>query len=171
MDTKQQADTAPAAHAPQEDDRKGKGMPYGIMDILMTMTLISLAAAIAAPRFSKAAAESRLLEMIDALYVVRSHIEQYRLENDGLLPGQSASGAAVSVDDFKGALTMKRGKAFKNRVRAVPANPFMSGERADDITCVNGVELLPTGEEGTGWWFNAATGQFRACDSRFHSVY
>jgi hypothetical protein len=109
--------------------------------------------------------------MVEGLHTVRSRIECYRIEHDGLLPGQTMPAAGVSADTFISSMTRKDGEGRGAWLRAVPANPFVTGDTADDVTCVNAVDALPTGEEGTGWWFNAATGQFRACDSRFHSVY
>ncbi len=146
-------------------------MRYSIMDILMTMALVTLIAASSAPRFSKAAAENRLSAMVDALHTVRCQIEIYRLEHGGLLPGQDDSEAGVSADAFVKCMTKKDTAGRGPLLKAIPANPFFHGDAADDVTCVNAMDAMPTGEEGTGWWFNAATGHFRACDSRFHSVY
>lgn len=154
----------------REEGQKDQRMRYGIMDILMTMALVVLVAATAGPRFSKAAAENRLAEMVDILHAVRSNIECHRLANGGLLPGQKAPGADVSADAFLRTMTARRESGYV-RLNGFPANPFVSGDAAAAVTCVNSIDALPTGDEGTGWWFNSATGQFRACDSRFHSVY
>lgn len=140
------------------------------MDILMTVMVVALITATAGPRLSKAAAESQLSQMVAGLHAVRSQIERYRIEHDGLLPGQDAPGRQIAADDFKNSLC-GRNAAGSRRLIALPANPFMSGDAAADVTCVNDAQASPTGEEGTGWWFNAATGQFLACDSRFHAAY
>jgi len=177
METERQEDVAPAGPSTaqnqraHDNDRKGKRMRYSIMDILMTMGLVALVAATAGPRFSKACSENRLSAMVDGLHAVRSQIERYRVEHDGLLPGQTMPGACIGAEAFIDSMTRKDGAGRGPWLRAVPANPFVTGEAAADITCVNAVDASPTGAEGTGWWFNAATGQFCACDSRFHSVY
>jgi len=177
METERQKDTAPVAPPTQQsqtasdNDPKDKKVRYSIMDILMTMCLVALIAATAGPRFSKACSENRLSAMVEGLHTVRSQIERYRIENDGLLPGQTMPAACVSADTFINSMTCKDAAGRGAWLRAVPANPFVTGDTADDVTIVNDVDALPTGEEGTGWWFNAATGQFCACDSRFHSVY
>ena len=150
---------------------KDKRMRYSILDILMTMALVALVAASAGPRFSKASLENRLSEMVDGLYAVRSQIERYRVEHNGLLPGQTSPGGHVSPDAFAEAVTRPDASGRGPWLRAIPANPFMTGDKADDVTCVNAAGASPTGDEGTGWWFNAATGEFRACDNRFHAEY
>lgn len=177
METERQKDVSSAAPSAQQsqtapaNDPKDKKVRYSIMDILMTMCLVALIAATAGPRFSKACSENRLSAMVEGLHTVRSQIERYRIENDGLLPGQAMPAAGVSADTFIKSMTCKDAAGQGPWLRAIPGNPFVTGDAADDVTIANAVDALPTGEEGTGWWFNAATGQFRACDSRFHSVY
>jgi len=146
-------------------------MHYSIMNLLMTMGLVALIAASAGPRFSKASFENRLPEMIDSLYTVRSQIESCRLEHGGMLPGQTSPWACVGADPFGDFMMRQDASGRGPWLKTVPANPFMTGDKANDVTCVNEVGVSPTGEEGTGWWFNAATGEFRACDSRFHAEY
>ncbi|MHC5062267.1 MAG: hypothetical protein ACYTFK_14515 [Planctomycetota bacterium] len=88
------------------------------------------------------------------------------------MPGQKVKGGDIKEADFVAAMTTRSpvdgyGPYFKD----MPGNPFISGPAKDDITCVNDKDLLPTGAEGTGWWINAATGEFRACDSKFRTAY
>jgi len=174
MDTKRKKDAVPVStpdpRNATQDDSKDERVRYSTMDILMTVMVVALIAATAGPRLSKAAAENQLPQMVAGLHAVRSQIERYRIEHDGLLPGQNAPGSQVSADDFIKCM-IRMNVAGGRRVAGLPANPFMSGDAAAEVTCVNDAQAAPTGEEGTGWWFNAATGQFLACDSRFHAAY
>jgi hypothetical protein len=53
-----------------------------------------------------------------------------------------------------------------------PDNPYIQdSDCRNTVTCVNDPNIRPDGTEGTAWWFNAATGDFRACDSEFHTAY
>ena len=53
-------------------------------------------------------------------------------------------------------------------VQKMPENLFISdaAERIA-VTCVHNApaDAAPAGNEGTGWWFNAANGDFRACSA------
>jgi type II secretory pathway pseudopilin PulG len=139
-------------------------------DVLIAMLLLVLVAATAAPRFSKAASENKLPAMIESLHRVRSSIEVYRIDHEGLLPGQADKGQCIDCESFGKAITAG-GKDNECYLGEIPANPFIEGDAAREITIVHDVDASPCGTEGTGWWLNSATGEFRASDSRFHSVY
>ena len=144
---------------------------YTMEDVLIAMLLVALLAATAAPRFTKACAENRLPAMVEGLHRIRCQIQVYKMEHDGLLPGQAAAGEDIGCDDFVQAMTESDGGGSRGYLKAIPRNPFVDDETADDITIVNSFDAVCSGTEGTGWWFNVATGEFRASDSRFHSVY
>ena len=140
-------------------------------DVVITIGLIALIAACAGPRLSRASAEKKLPAMVDGLQRMRCQIELYRIEHDGLLPGQTAPGDDVTCDAFINALTESAGPGRAPYLREIPANPFIDDDAADDITIVNCMDIEPCGGGHTGWWFNVASGEFRANNSRFHSVY
>jgi len=140
-------------------------------DILIVTMLAVLIAAAAGPRFTRAGAERRLPELVSNLHRMRCQIELYRIEHGGLMPGQKEIGDDVTSESFVNALTEPDSVRAEPYLREIPPNPFVAGDAADDITIVNCMDAAPCGDAGTGWWFNAATGEFRANDSRFHSVY
>ena len=109
--------------------------------------------------------------MVDGLQRVRCQIELYRIEHDGLLPGQTVPGAEVTCESFVNALTEPGSVRAEPYLREIPANPFVDDDTADDIVVVNAAGAEPCGGESTGWWFNAANGDFRANDCGFHSGY
>ena len=109
--------------------------------------------------------------MVDNLQMMRCQIELYRLEHDGLLPGQTTMGADVTCESFVNALTEPDSNRAEPYLREIPANPFVDDDAADDITIVNCMDIESCGGGRTGWWFNAASGEFRANNSRFHSGY
>ena len=140
-------------------------------DVVIAIGLIALIAACAGPRLTRASAEKRLPAMIDDLQRMRCQIELYRIEHDGLLPGQTMLGDDVTCESFVNALTEPDNVRAKPYLMEIPANPFVDDDTADDITIANCMTAKPCGGESTGWWFNVATGEFRANDCGFHSVY
>lgn len=133
--------------------------------------LILLAVAMeAAPQVSRARAENRVALLAERLQQVRSSIAVYQAEHDGALPGLSAEGH-LSGEAFAAALTGQADGGRTACLDRIPANPFIDGQAAREVTVVCRPDARPTGREGTGWWFNAATGHFAACDSRYHAAY
>lgn len=151
-----------------EADKRG----FTVMEIFIVIVVLCILAAIVVPRISQAKAESKLSDMVSRLQMVRSQMELYKIQHGDLLPGQKVSAGDITEARFITAMTRRNtvdgyGPYFKK----MPENPFIIGEAADDVTCVNDTNAVPTGIEGAGWWLNAATGQFRACDSQFHTAY
>ena len=140
-------------------------------DVVIAIALIALLAACAGPRLSRASAEKKLSTMVDGLQRMRCQIELYRIEHDGLLPGQTTLGEDVTCESFVNALTEPDDVRAEHYLREIPANPFIDDDTADDITIVNDMDIEPCGGGHTGWWFNVASGEFRANNSSFHSGY
>jgi len=151
-----------------ETDRHG----FTVMEVFMVIIILCIVAAVAVPRLSHAAAQNRTSDMVGKLHLVRSQVQLYKSQHGDLLPGQKVIGADINQADFIDAMTARSTvDGYGPYLKEMPGNPFVAGDAADDITCVNGVNSVPTGTEGTGWWLNAATGQFRPCDSKFHTAY
>ena len=143
-----------------------------LCDWCVLVAVISLFASLANPAVSKAVEEKKLIDMVDRLQSVRANIQLYKAQHDGLLPGQRFEGDSVTPDQFMDALTEQDEDRETSYFHQFPDNPYMSeAGQGRSLTCVNDPDATPTGTEGTAWWFNAATGQFHACDSEFHANY
>ena len=125
----------------------------------------------AGPQLSQAHEEGRLDVMVQRLHEVRTAISQYQGHHDGLLPGQSEAGETVEAEAFCAALTSLREDGGRYLTR-IPDNPFIrAGELKNRILVIHNLEADCTGPRRAGWCFNSATGQFTACDSKFHAAY
>ena len=134
--------------------------------------IIGIAASVFTPGVTQAVEGQKLSNMVDRLQIIRSQIMLYKAHNNGLLPGQRLVGDSVTSDAFALAMKQKRSDGSGSYLRAISDNPYiLIPEQRNTITCVNDANAVPTGFEGTGWWFNAATGEFFACDSKFHTNY
>lgn len=141
---------------------------FRLLDILIMAIVFASVAAVVSPRLSVASSDARLTRMVSNLQKVRSQIQLYKIQHNGLLPGQKAPGANIREADFVKALARKNPETSRPYLEQVPENPF---NELRTVTCINKKDLLPDGTEGTGWWFNVADGRFHACDSAFHSRY
>ena len=141
-------------------------------DWVVLVVLLSLAASLVNPALSQAVDEKRLVDLADGLQSMRAGLQLYKAAHGGRLPGQRLPGQAVTPAAFVAALTEQPGPDGQALLRQIPANPYVTdAAAARTVTCVNDPDARPDGTEGTAWWFNAATGEFCACDSAFHTNY
>jgi len=141
---------------------------FRMLDILIMLVVLASITAVVSPRISVASSDARLTRMVSNLQKVRSQIQIYTIQHDGLLPGQKTADGNVREPDFINSLAEKNPETGRSYLEQMPENPF---NEFCTVTCVNRKNLLPDGTEGTGWWFNAADGRFHACDSAFHAQY
>lgn len=145
---------------------------FTMMEFLILIVILVIIAAITVPRFSRAAEEAKLADLVSKLQMVRSQIELYKVQHRDLLPGQKVPGGDILEHDFVKAMTVRDSDDMGPYIKKIPCNLYLDdSDKRDAVTCVNNVDANPKGTEGTGWWFNAATGQFRACDSPSHTAY
>lgn len=137
---------------------------------VLALMVFAAVCGMAIPRVARAAAEGRVLVLADRLHQIRSSIVLYRAQHNGRLPGRGADGRA-DAEAFVADLTARDEGGQSACLERMPANPFVKGRAASQVTVVDDPVARPSGKEGTGWWYNAATGHFTACDSRYHSSY
>ena len=143
-----------------------------LYDGCILMLILGVAASVFTPGITQAVEEMKLSDMVDRLQIIRSQIMLYKAHHNGLLPGQQAVGDSVTAEDFARAMTQNTPDGSGPYLKGIFENPYVADPaRRSMITCVNDPGAKPTGGEQTGWWFNAATGEFFACDSEFHTNY
>jgi general secretion pathway protein G len=130
-------------------------------EMFVVVVLLGIFSAMAVPRFSRASQQARLNDLISNLQEVRSQMELYRIQHQDRFPGQADACGQVDRDLFLRELTLKGDDGLGPYLQQIPRNAYNT---LDTITFVTDPAARPTGTEGTGWWFNSATGQFRACD-------
>jgi general secretion pathway protein G len=139
---------------------------FTLVEVLIVVVILGVLAAIVIPQFSSASAESRLNTMLGNLQTVRSQIQLYKVQHYDLLPGQAVIGGPVAEADFVNDMTTRGLDGYGPYLQKIPVNLYVAdAANSQTITCVNDAAATPTGAEGTAWWFNAANGDFRACDS------
>ncbi len=145
---------------------------FTLMEFVILIVILAIVAAIAVPRFSRAAQEAKLTDLVSNLQMVRSQIELYKIQHKDLLPGQKVPGGDILERDFVKAMTLRGPDGMGPYVKKIPGNFYLDDtDKRNSVTCINDSEANPEGTEGTGWWLNAATGQFCACDSPGHIAY
>lgn len=143
---------------------KSKG--FTLVEILIVVVILGVLAAIVIPAFSDATTETTLTNLQANLQTVRCQLQLYKVHHNELYPGQTVVGGDVAGDDFISAFTTTDINGHGPYANRMPVNPYIEDAGNNtSITCVNNASASAAGTEGTAWWFNAATGEFRACDS------
>ena len=142
---------------------------FTLVEILIVVVILGILAAIVIPSFNDASSESIHKNLLANLQTVRVQIQYYKVHHNDLYPGQTTDGGGVVAADFISSLTEKGGDGYGPYLDKMAKNPYVAvNANKTTVTCVNDDAATPTGSEGTAWWFNAATGDFRACDSVDH---
>lgn len=136
---------------------------FTLVEILIVVVILGVLAAIVIPQFSTACSDSNLTNLRANIQTIRAQIQLFKVQHNDLLPGQLTRGGDVTEAGFITAMT--NDPTYGMYVRTMPLNPYIAVAAATAITCVNNAAADPVGNEGTGWWFNAANGDFRASDS------
>jgi general secretion pathway protein G len=137
-------------------------------EMFVVVVLLGIFSAMAVPRFSRASQQARLNDLISDLQEVRSQMELYRIQHRDRFPGQAEACGQVDRELFLKELTTRGDDDLGPYLQQIPRNAY---NNLDTITFVSDPAARPTGTEGTGWWFNGATGQFRACDCAENTRY
>ena len=139
-----------------------------VIEIVVIVVVFSVLASIIVPQFTLASSEAKLTKLVSTLQKVRSQIELYRIQHHNLLPGQVISGGDIIEDDFITDLITQGTDGYGPYLEEIPVNVFND---FNTVTFVNDAAAVAKGTESTGWWLNAATGDFFACDSPEHTEY
>ncbi len=138
------------------------------MEIFIVVVILGIMSAIVVPQFSKASQQARLSDLVSDLQIVRSQLELFKIQHDDLLPGQSVLGGDINPEQFISDLTSKGSDGLGPYLKKIPKNVFNGLET---VAFVNQKSALATGKDCTGWWLNAATGEFYANDCKMNTNY
>ncbi|AQT68896.1 PilD-dependent protein PddA [Anaerohalosphaera lusitana] len=142
---------------------------FTLVEILIVVVILGILAGIVLPGLGQASEDAHETNLKSNLQTVRMQIQLYKTQHDDLLPGQSTIGGNITQADFKAAILSTDAQGYGPYMHDMPKNMLLNdAAKQDDITIVNSDGAVPTGAEGTGWWLNAANGDFRACDSADH---
>jgi len=150
------------------DRHESEDRGFTLSEIFIVVVVLCITASVVVPQFSRASEQARLSELLSDLQDVRSQIELYRIQHDDRLPGQVSADGTVDPERFLEDLTQEGTDGLGPYLKRIPRNTFNGLET---VAFVNDPAARPDGSGRTGWWFNAATGEFRANDSVVNSQY
>lgn len=146
---------------------------FTLVEILIVVTILGILAAVVLPTLQGHTASARESSAKDSLRTMRTQIEMYKLQHDGVQPGY-ANGVTVSTADLRlqfVGTTSVTGAASSSKVpsaaypcgpylRELPENPF---NNLSTITYVPETSSFADAVDGTssGWLYRNITGEFK----------
>jgi general secretion pathway protein G len=144
---------------------KRKG--FTLVEILIVVIILGILAAIVIPQFTEASSEARVSNLMTNLQTIRSQLLLYKTQHLESYPTDDASGHTfveqmTQYSDQSGdvSATPSADFPFGPYLQSIPVNPISSD---NTVTVVNDADVsFSAPDDDAGWWFNAATGEFRA---------
>jgi len=141
------------------DTRKIKG--FTLIELMIVVIILGILSAIVIPSFRSSAAETKESSLRSDLGVIRTAIEQYRIQHEGVWPG--TVNGQTSWDNFVAQMTAA---TDENGDPGTQFGPYLrTGIPLNPINGLNtGIEgTIPAQPDGaTGWYYDSSTGEFRA---------
>jgi general secretion pathway protein G len=116
-------------------------------------------------QITEASREARVSSLITNLTTVRSQLLLYKTQHEEKFPAVDGGDFAAQMTQF----TDIRGRTCVQETETFRYGPYLHGVPANPITDSDALEIVtnpttafrPPAMDG-GWWFNTATGEFRA---------
>ena len=138
---------------------------FTLVEVLIVLVILGVLAAIVIPQFTEAGTHAKESSLRSDLQMMRSQIELYKIQHNGILPGQGTEGAAfvqcmAGMTDVDGAVASAAGSGvYGPYMRTIPTNPF------NDKVTITAAATDPGTAGDAGWFFNTTTGEFRPDDT------
>ena len=132
---------------------------FTLVELLIVVVMLSILAMLTISQISNTSAEARESSLLKDLRMVREQIELFRLQHEGILPGQGDDDIVAQMTgktDVSGAVTADGN--YGPYMSIFPTNPFTE---SDTVKTASG------GSPGSGpqaWWYDKDTGKFCAND-------
>jgi len=152
--------------------RSNKG--FTLVEILIVVIILGILAAIVIPQFTEASGEARISNLMTNLQTIRSQLLLYKTQHLEEYPGkdggETATDASTSdfgkqlcqYSDVDGAVnaTPSTDYPYGPYLQNIPPNPITGSKAIVVVDSTTTAFSAPTSD--AGWWFNRATGEFRA---------
>ena len=132
---------------------------FSLVELMIVLVMIGIVAAIVIPKSTDASHEAAEAALAKDLRMVREQIELFRLQHEGILPGQTGIDL---VEQLTGKTDVDGSVAADGvcgpYMRVFPANPFQGNDT---------VRTAAGGGPGSGdqaWYYNTSTGLFSPND-------
>ncbi|MBN1488753.1 MAG: hypothetical protein JXA69_02455 [Phycisphaerae bacterium] len=133
---------------------------FTLVEVLIVALVLIALAMVVVPQFSSAATDVRYGKLTARLSAARNALELYRLEHGRTYPAVETFVEQMTVATEADGTVVPFEGAFGPYLDSIPVNPY------------TGTNTVSDGAAGTSaWYFNPATGEFRANDCEAHRAF
>jgi general secretion pathway protein G len=146
---------------PSRGDRFGLGFAVGFA-VALAIVLGLCFAAMLRPQFTEADREAQTANLTTNLMTVRSQLLLYKTQHHETFPGRDFTRQMTMHTDVEGNVSPHETEThvYGPYLQSIPVNPI-TGSSDVEVVSDPHASFTPPSENG-GWWYNAATGEFRA---------
>jgi len=142
---------------------------FTLVEILIVVIILGILAAIVIPQFTEASSEARVSNLMTNLQTIRSQLLLYKTQHLECYP---ADGEGEGHDEFEDEMcsysdetgdtsaTPDSDHPYGPYLTSIPVNPISNDNTVRVVN--NAATAFSAPETDGGWYFNAATGEFRA---------
>jgi len=135
---------------------------FTLFEILVVVILLGILAAIVIPQYWGITTEASTANLRENLSKIRAHIQVYRNQHARHPDGDRLGEQMTQATNFNGEVSevCDAEHPYGPYLEQMPANP-VSSQRTIRVASGVDVSFSPPAADG-GWWYNEATGEFRA---------
>ncbi|MEP0845152.1 MAG: prepilin-type N-terminal cleavage/methylation domain-containing protein [Phycisphaerae bacterium] len=139
-----------------------KRLAFTLVEVLIVVIVLGILAAIVVPQFSSASTDAKLSALQSNLQIVRGQLQLYKIQHNDTWPALATFTAQMTGYSKVDGTTGQPADGFNlgPYLQQVPNNPYTN------------TNTIGNGAVGTSaWYYDAATGTFRANDEAGHTSY
>jgi prepilin-type N-terminal cleavage/methylation domain-containing protein len=127
---------------------------FTLVEVLIVVVILAVLAATIIPQFSDSTKDAKESTLLFNLHTLRSQIQMYRTQHDGLMPDDQLQ-KLISATDRNGDIASDG--QYGPYVTEIPENPFNKSKTIKVIT--NSPAVSSDVSTTDGWLYNATTGE------------
>lgn len=138
---------------------------FTLVEVLIVVVILGILAATVLPQFTATNDGAKESALIQDLQTLRSQIELYKFQHNGIVPAEGST----TAKDFEDAMLLSSDPdGTTGTVGSKPLGPYFVGQLPPnpyngkrDISIVN-ADALPAGDGTTGWVYSSKNGLIKA---------
>jgi prepilin-type N-terminal cleavage/methylation domain-containing protein len=136
---------------------------FSLIELVIVVVIIGIIGAIAIPRLSRGATGASSGALKGNLAVMRSAIELYAAEHEGLLPGKDSAGNSEDVATQLTTYTDINGSPNPTKTTVFVYGPYLKSVPPLPVGAEKGsTGIAAAAAAGVGWIYDSATGAIRS---------
>lgn len=139
-------------------------------EVTVAVLLLVALIALIAPHVGGASDDARQAALLANLQTIRAHLEVYKVQHRDCYPDDNLVRQMLAYSNIEGQTSdeVSKDHPLGPYLQSIPENSF-SGINKIRIVNTPGLRHVPPPQDA-GWWYNAATGEFRADLTDLHTL-